>query len=758
MKRRILAALLCVTMVLPAFSCGKEAETDLPKHEREEKPDEPDAPDPGEPEILDGPGSEPPEPVSVKSGLRPSVMGDEETIYYDTALVPEVEPYTVAADFSNVFYNDIHDYMFNKNNESYNKKNDAVIEGLIKNNFAVDASNYDSEFWEIYESNRYIQFPNFVTVDSMMHTYHLYFGHLMRCTEREYLSDTLKTLSRDMLERTKKQYDELKGTDWEAAALRNLEFFYIGTALLDPSVSMPVNDAVFKSIAEQELDRIEAAASVEICGLTKGYEDYSQYKLRGYYENDETLQSYFRAMMWYGRIPFATDDEDMVKSAILMSVAVAENSADWEEIYAVTSFFAGASDDPGYIEIAAVLNDIYGDIPGTETLTADDEKLATVMSTLETMAPPAINSIPVEDGDDPVIKSFRFMGQRFTIDAAIMQRLVYDAVKENAEGDRRMLPDTLDAAAALGSERAYELLEEQGDTEYERYKENMMLAKTHFDNDDPVLWNASLYAGWMNTLRPLLVPKGEGYPSFMTNEKWTDKTLETFAGSYAELKHDTILYSKQVMAEMGGPEELDGIDERGYVEPEPVVYSRLINLTANTIKGLDSFGMLSEECRTELERLQEMAEKLLVISEKELKNELPDDEEYEFIKDYGGNIEHFWIEANKDINDQGLGYGYQAPAAVVADIATDPNGAILEVGTGMAEAVYVVFPIDGVLHIGRGSVFSFYQFVSGERLTDSEWRNRLSGGYLDEDTWEWVENDNTPERVYWTESYRVNLK
>ena len=42
MKRRILAVMLCFTMVLPALSCGKEGDsTDMPKHEREEKPEEP---------------------------------------------------------------------------------------------------------------------------------------------------------------------------------------------------------------------------------------------------------------------------------------------------------------------------------------------------------------------------------------------------------------------------------------------------------------------------------------------------------------------------------------------------------------------------------------------------------------------------------------------------------------------------------------------------------------------------------------------
>ncbi len=41
------------------------------------------------------------------------------------------------------------------------------------------------------------------------------------------------------------------------------------------------------------------------------------------------------------------------------------------------------------------------------------------------------------------------MGQRFTIDAAIMQQLIYHNVQQNSFGDNRMLPDVLDVPAAL---------------------------------------------------------------------------------------------------------------------------------------------------------------------------------------------------------------------------------------------------------------------------------------------------------------------
>ncbi len=682
---------------------------------------------------------------------RPMLLGDGFELYYDADLVPSVPAYRVAEDFSDVVYEEAFQNRFYDMDGNLN----AVAQGLIEDSFVIDgASSYD-EFFDIYEDNRYAKFPNFITVDSLMHTYHLYFASLMRNTEKEYLADALKSLSSDMLDKAAEQYQTLQGSDWEKAAYNNLLFFYVGAKLQDSGVKLPVEDDGLSAAADIELKRIRAAEGIEISGLSGEYEDYSQYKVRGYYTGNEQLEQYFRAMMWYGRMSFVTEKEDLVKSAVLQCVALAENGdQEWKHIYDVTSFFAGASDDPGYYELGRMIEDAYGKMPDTEGAAADAEAFAKVVGMLKSYEAPAINSVPVEDGDDPVIAGYRFMGQRFTIDAAIMQKLIYSAVGENDNGECRMLPDALDTAVVLGSEEAYQILQGREDLSYQNFEQNRNLLEAHFANDDTALWNASLYAGWLNTLRPLLTEKGEGYPSYMQSVNWTRKDLETFAGSYAELKHDTILYAKQVIAEMGGFDEPE-YDDRGYVDPEIEVYNRFVNLAAKTAEGLEAYGMLTDSAKEDLARLQEMALTLVEISEKELQNEALTEEEYDFIRAYGGNLEHFWKEANQDMVEY-LNYSYQSPCPVVADIATDPNGSVLEVASGKAQRMYVVFPLDGELHIGSGSVYSFYQFEQpiSERLTDEEWRAMLDGGYLDDD-WNWTPIENEIEQPEWTSTYRT---
>lgn len=653
---------------------------------------------------------------------------------------PDTAPYPVEADLSNV-----------ENLWQFYMEDDLKAK-LAENGFVVrgDAGN---EFFQIYEENRYSLIPNFVTVDSLMHTYHLYFSHLMKNIERESLSENLAGLSARMAENSAAQYEVLKGSEWEEAAARNTAFFSVGARLTGAEV--PVYDYA-EEMVSTELERINNAAGIMPSAITGEDEDYTQYIPRGYYEEDERLQNYFKAMMWYGRIHFRQNREDLDRSALLVTMALTEDEqsyALWEGIYAVTSFFAGASDDAGVCEYAPLIREAFGENVTVVDLADNAEAFSKFHAMTEKLAPPQINSIPIEDGESNVIPGFRFMGQRFTIDAAIMQKLIYQNVKENSAGEKRMLPDVLDVPAALGSEKALAILEEQGDTAYAGYSENMEKLRNSLAKENKTLWNASLYAGWLNTLRPLLQEKGAGYPYFMQNDEWTKKNLECFAGSFTELKHDTVLYTKQVMAEMGGGMEEEP-DDRGYVEPEPLVFARFSALASQTAAGLEKYGMLNGDDKENLLRLAEMAEKLLVISNRELRDETLTAEEYEFIRCYGGNLEHFWTEAVK--KDTGVEAAQELPAAVVTDIATDPNGSVLEIATGNPSRIYVVVHVDGKVKLAAGSVYTFYQFpwAINDRLTDSKWRYMM--GYQADENGNWRDyNAELPvKQPEWTQSYR----
>ena len=100
-------------------------------------------------------------------------------------------------------------------------------------------------------------------------------------------------------------------------------------------------------------------------------------------------------------------------------------------------------------------------------------------------------------------------------------------------------------------------------------------------------WTETLNNAWLYSFFPLLEPVGEGYPEFMRSTSWLDKQLNTALGSWAELKHDTILYAKQVYAEMGGGPPPPPRCRRGDTSNLCLnSYDRLAALTAMTRTGL----------------------------------------------------------------------------------------------------------------------------------------------------------------------------
>ncbi len=660
-------------------------------------------------------------------------------------VVPIVEPYTVEPGLNNVI------------NKRFFEFSSEAEELLIRNGFVVIPSE-TREFFITYEMNtyRYRPVPSFITTDSMLHNYHLFFSHLLRVIEKEKLSEELEKLSESMLLESKEQYNVLERTTWENAAKRNMGFFAVVGKLLDSTMTVPEE---VKSEVEAELSLINKKEGIAVSPLMNigqnlmspeaFSEDYSQYIPRGHYTTDEKLEAYFKAMMWCGRMTFRAKNEDETKSAFLMTLALTkkENGESWDKIYQPTNFFVGKADDLSYFEYYEPLVNIYGQDIDLEALVSDSDKWVKCLGEINKLKGPDINSIPIFDEDiqpdrENEIKGFRFMGQRYTLDADIFQRLIYREVKEDSKGNRRMLPKALDIPAAIGSEEAYSILETQEDIDFENYKENIDKLQKYIGGLDEETWTQNLYWGWLHTLNALLPERTEGYPSFMQNQAWWRKDLTTYLSSWTELKHDTILYAKQVYAECGGG-NID-VDDRGYVEPNPELYGRLASLIAMTREGLSSRKLLKERDNESLLRLEKLALYLKTISEKELSNINLTDEEYDLIRSYGGQLEHFWLEALADTGVEHSSATDSNPAALVADVATDPNGVVLQEGTGHIFDIYAIVPVDGSLRIAQGGVYSHYEFQwpMSDHLTDEKWRTML-------------DNDEEPPIADWARIYIV---
>ena len=649
---------------------------------------------------------------------------------------------------------------------------DAQNALLAQNGFVVAPAEW-LEFFQVYENARYDEVPAFVTTDSVFHIYHLLFDKMLRDLERERFDPDIRALTTACLQSAQAVYTELQGTDLETTARSVTAYFAVADALINPDAVAPPEVA---DLVQAELALIEAHAGMgpspifsqdcpEGCDPCNPLppaecldqpclcEDYSQYVPRGHYTRSEQLQRYFRAMMWYGRINMRLQRPSETRMALLITyilrhtdVAGDPAAQVWARIYDPTVFIVGKADDLGFHEYGALWDTTFGpDAPPSAI--ADAAKFDAFVAAARQLPSPQINSMWVYIWEDKeqVTQGFRFMGQRFVLDAYIFDEMTWREVGTMA--DPRTLPKALDVMAALGSEEAHSILDDMGETDYLHYPEQMEKLRGEISALEMDSWTQNLYWNWLYAFGPLLEQKGEQYPAFMQTQAWTRKDMHAALGSWTELKHDTILYAKQSMAEMGGgaPPE----PSHGWVEPNPEAYARLLALTRMTHDGLESRGLLTENTDANLARLDDLLAFLLDVSQRELAGEPLTNDDYGRIEYYGGELEAMTLAA-ADQDGEGRPFFDQDDqgAPIVADVATglDPitaEGAVLEEGTGYIFEIYVAVPDSaGGLHIAKGGVYSYYEFPwpMDDRLTDEKWRDMLAAG-------------EAPDRPEWTTAF-----
>ena len=77
----------------------------------------------------------------------------------------------------------------------------------------------------------------------------------------------------------------------------------------------------------------------------------------------------------------------------------------------------------------------------------------------------------------------------------------------------------------------------------------------------------------------------------MGTEAWAYKDLNSALGSWAELKHDTALYTKMPESAGGGGPPSSG-PAPGYIEANPEVFYRLAYVAETIAAGLTERGMM----------------------------------------------------------------------------------------------------------------------------------------------------------------------
>lgn len=617
---------------------------------------------------------------------------------------------------------------------------------LVQNGFVVvpatetqfeDPYRYTAQ-WDYNTGHGY-----WVTTDSVLHELYVAFSNLLNFMETDELYNRVQNVSLESYKAAFEQYNSAKGSDLEDAAYAATLYYAVALGLIDPQAYSDTVDMALQNDAASLLDAANSAEGrLDVPFLPRYQEDFSQYKPRGNYSSSDLLQHYFRGMMWLGRITFLARDDESLQASLLALRALEQSGAmaDWTAVSDILSYLIGPTDNLGPTEYLPIAHAIYGQDMPLDAL-ADTTHLADFRAQVQALPGPRINNVvrPMGtevDALDENTRGFRLFGQRFTFDGYAMQRLIYPYVGE--AGKERQLPAGLDVAAVMGSDTAYDLLLQEGETNYSNYDKNMIELRDDVNQISSADWQENIYGSWLMALQPLWNRSDVPYPSLMNTDAWRKRDLYAGLGSWAELKHATILYAAQPMGGLGGGGEYVA-DTSNYVEPNPLVFSRVAVLAASVVQGLDArqigidntVGAPPAEMslmRDSFFQLAVLSARLADIANKELWGTPLSDDEQIFLKyHYGSELWYVRYSAELAVENP------PKMSAIVTDVASNPDaGTVLQVGTGYVNYIYVVTDSPQGLQLTRGAVYSYYEFVNNidNRLTDETWREMVQAGNL----------------------------
>ena len=619
------------------------------------------------------------------------------------------------------------------------KEFDSKLYNMLgRNGFAIVPAEHNQLF-HVYEKNDYADFPSFVTTDLYLQLFHLYFDCVLRDVEEKHL-DSLMMVFSSQMEAEMKTLTSSQDAEVKAAAEFGQAWFAVASWLFShdkaPASAATLN--VPEAYKKMVMEEITKAFDAE-----NGYSDmleyfppeemfgYSLFRPRGHYTRSKVCSRYFRGMMWLQTAHFGTNKPSKMKQIALIANVFNQQPklrAIYNKVSEPITYLMGTPDNVTLIQVANRIKEMGLPI---EQLLSSRKEMANLTKDIEDIAKRQMRiELKKTRGSKYVVD---IMPQRYQPDAEAL----ITTTDQDSPVSLRPCPKGLDWMAVMGLPGAERILIDEL-KETQRWAGFPKALTTARKKAATTPWDACVANQWMYTLQSL-GDTAQSLPYFMQSPQWQKKNLNTALASWAELKHDAILYAKQPMlAECG-----DGGPEppvvKGYVEPNVKFWEKAIALVTRMDKVLTTYNLQTEKAKAVYERIKEMAEFCRDISKKELNGGKITDEEYNQIEIIGSTVENISLELVSEDNEMLQGWSdvvsTDKKVAVVADVFTASsenvaidNKCVLYEGVGPAYEIYVVVEIDGSLYLTRGAVLSYREFtrlLSDPRMTDEEWQEEL---------------------------------
>lgn len=624
---------------------------------------------------------------------------------------------------------------------------------LATHGFSIGQDRQFPTFTYGYASIYRDDLPVYISADSLLYAVHQSYDKILSSVEAGALSSDVRAMLTTMRGRLGQgDVAWLKGPERADLDL----FLALGLSLIDDALAPLVagGDATLLADLFARAKAGEGMTAIRLFGVDRRY-DFSQFTPRGHYTRSPALQQYFRAMMWFGRTELRLIETDentgasifrrrQLEAAVGLSELLdADARARFERVDTTIGLFVGEHDSMTAAQAPGLLADL-GLADGSGLAALPDEALAQAVINGGYGAQRIASQIAVNGTTStlPLHRAFQLFGQRYTVDSQVFSNVVFDRVGRGAV--KRMMPSAFDAAyAAMGNDQAAALLAPEL-TKYS-YAPDLEAMRLLVDAHEPAYWEGSLYTLWLSSLRALSPLKAEladskqaGLPAVATGEGWGRRVLNTQLASWAELRHDTILYVKQSYTGGNSCEFPDA-----YVDPYPAFYTALgryaergKGMTGTLAASLDA--STRERMETHFTRLQQVSTRLGEMAERQRSGQPFTAEQMAFINQTvavqevcGGASSSGWYPE--------LFFQYGSDVEfdpTIADVHTqpfdedgNPVGHVLHVATGGPRRMIVTVETCSGPRAYVGLVSSYGEKITEnlERLTDEKWAAEIKG-------------------------------
>ena len=636
----------------------------------------------------------------------------------------------------------------------------------------LGAESYAELYYRVFTNDM----PVLITADSVLHAWHRSYDAVLEELEERHLYtsvDEILTGMADALPDAHAAYGQgplapsVSDADSFIAVARSL--------LAGKAVATKLSGKGADGWVDATLAAVKALGmrEFELFGSTRVI-DFSQFKVRGHYENSERLRHYFQAMMWLGRIDLRIGGDNSDANARQLASAVvlhdllrrSQRFAQWESFDKLLQTFVGRTDSMtfgqlgGLLEAAKITSPAaIADLATLGRLQADIDKGNLGVQQIRS---DYFESSPLGPDRAALPRSFTTMGQKFVVDSWATAKLVADDIMWHEAKVQRRMPSALDVAfGVLGNDAAIPLLvrrivDKNGVAFRDGlpYQHNLAAVRAVIESHPARAWEDNLYMGWLGTLRALSAPTTEAhYPEAMRTQAFAMRTLNTQLASWAQLRHDTILYVKQSYTAGVSCYHPDG-----FVDARPAFWRACAAMATRAAKLLLASDYpdkaLQQQHADFFDRFGATVARLGSIADKQAAHKDLDAAEAKMLTDvvqisHGSGFTHYdgWYPTlfYKGPEDSGK------PEPIIADVHTDvpapmlgDPGGVLHQGVGKVDMMIMAVDCKGAATAYVGPTASHYELASTgvERWSDSEWEKRLADG-------------KAPPRPEWTRGYLV---